>query len=311
MFSANVIARIEDTLRLKQSAGTYFDLICGTSTGGIIAIALGHGIPIGRIVDLYQDRGRDIFPPPRSRNRVFRLLRQLRVPLHDHRVLETALRQEFGSLPFGSSDSRLVVPAVVGPNVQVTVFKTDHHADFRNDWKTPSWEVARATSAAPTFFQGHRFNLDYALDGGLWANNPALCGIAEAVGSYDIALKDIRMLSIGTGNPQPKLSQAKARAGLIGWRDVITTTMYLSTDSIISQARLLLGYEALVRIEPSPEAALIEMDDWEKAFRVLPDEAAAQLTRQLESLKGFFDEPAAPRERHYSIGTSQAETNQQ
>lgn len=310
IFSANVIAQIENVLDLKEPAGAYFDLICGTSTGGIIAIALGLGVPIQRIVDLYQDSGKDIFPPLKSKNRLFRFTRQLRAPLHDHRVLEAALRKEFGSLSFGSSGARLVIPAVIGPNVQVTVFKTDHHPDFKNDWKTPAWEVARATSAAPTFFQGYRFNLDYALDGGLWANNPTLCGIAEAVGSYGTALEDIRVLSIGTGNPQPKLSQAKARAGLIGWRDVITTTMYLSTDSITSQARLLLGYQALSRIEPSADAALIEMDDWQKASRVLPGEAVRQLGNQLEAVRSFFDELAEPRERYYSTAANVTEIRQ-
>jgi patatin-like phospholipase/acyl hydrolase len=210
------------------------------------------------------------------------------------------LKETFGCQNLGQSSSRLLIPAFVGPKAQVAVFKTDHHPDYRRDWKSPAWEVARATSAAPTFFEGHRFNFDFFLDGGVWANNPILLAIVEALSSYDLQLDQVRVLSVGTGNLPPRLKQSTVRAGLIGWRDIISVAMYLSTDTALSQARLLLGHHNVIRVEPSISSAAIELDDWTNARDRLPQDALEQLGPKLSEVMPFLRERVATRERHYT-----------
>jgi hypothetical protein len=291
---------LASNLPAEDKIQDYFDLVAGTSTGGIIAIALGMGVEPHRIRQLYEVDGKKIFPPFWVRNRGMRLAKRLFLPIHNHAALEKALRGELTSLSLGDSSSRLLIPAFVGPSAQVAVFKTDHHPDYRRDWKTPAWEVARATSAAPTFFESHRYNLSYFLDGGVWANNPIMLAIVEAISSYDVSLDQIEVLSVGTGNPPPMLGQNLSRAGLLGWRDIISTAMYLTTDTALSQARLLLGFEKVTRIAPSEKGSAIELDDWSAAKELLPPEAEAELIEKSEQLKRFFVDKVQNRERHYS-----------
>jgi len=300
LFSAKALEELANRLGLPEPLGSYFDLIAGTSTGGIIAIGIGLGKDPSRVSWLYEVRGEKIFPPIRSRLKWVAGLRRLTSSLYDHRELETALREEFQNRWLGESSVRLVIPAFVAPNAQVAVFKTDHHADYQRDWRTPAWEVARATSAAPTFFEGHRFNRDFFLDGGLWANNTIMLATVEAISSYDVSLDQIQVLSIGTGNPQPRIPQTAVRAGMFGWRNVLATAMYLTTDTALSQARLLLGWENVVRIEPTGPGASLGLDDWTGAVRILPDEARRQVLARLPDLEPFFRRTVSGREKHNS-----------
>lgn len=300
LFAAKVVQEIASSFSLRSPFRDYFDLIAGTSTGGIIAIALALGKDPAQISNLYEKRGEKIFPPAWSRFKRLAWARRLRTSLYDHRELERALKDEFGSQILGDSTSRLVIPAFAAPNIQVAVFKTDHHADYKRDWRTSAWEVARATSAAPTYLEGHRHNLDFFLDGGLWANNPVMLAIVEAVSSYDIRLDQIDVLSIGTGNPQPHLPQGAVRWGMFGWRNVIATAMYLTTDTALSQARLLLGWNKVVRVEPTGAGAALELDDWRGAIELMPDEARNKVLTAAPELARFFQKTVNARERHHS-----------
>lgn len=300
IFSASVVDMLAKSAPGGAHVGDYFDLVAGTSTGGIIAIGLGLRRETERILNLYLVEGREIFPPFWSKVPFVGKLKQVLRPLHNQEVLRDALQREFASEWLGDSKSRLLIPAFVGPAAQVAVFKTDHHPDYRLDWQTPAWEVARSTSAAPTFFEGHRFNSSYFLDGGIWANNPIMLAVVEALSTYDISPDQITVLSIGTGNPQPRLSQKAVRAGFVGWRDIISTAMYLTTDTALSQARLMLGHQRIVRMEPSPAAAVIPLNDWTSARDLMPQEAEAAVARTGADVQQFFRQKALPRERHYT-----------
>lgn len=300
IFSAAIIKEITAELNPGHRISDYFDLIAGTSTGGIIAIALGLGIDPQRIFDLYDTKGREIFPPFWTRNSPLRFIRRLRTSLYNYSALERLLRIEFRSSKLGDSSARLLIPAFVAPHAQVAIFKTDHHSDYKRDWQATAWHVARATSAAPTFFEGHRYSGSYFLDGGLFANNPVMLAVVEAMHAYDIQLRQIRVLSIGTGNKRPNLSQAAIRAGMFGWRDAISTAMYLTTDTALSQARHLLGFDAVVRVEPSFEASGIQLDDWTSAHKIMPAEARARFVEQRNMILPFLNDKVAPRERHFT-----------
>lgn len=300
IYTAAVLKQIEARLPRGSLIQEYFDLLTGTSTGGIIAIGLGLGIDAAAICRLYVEDGQTIFPPALTHWRGLRFLRRLSSSLYNEAAIERLLRTEFGEHKLGDSAARLLIPAVVGPRPQIAVFKTDHHPDYRRDWQTPAWEAARATSAAPTYLPGHRYGGDYFLDGGLFANNPIMLAIVEAMHAYDIALNPIRVLSIGTGNAPPKLNQAMIRAGLFGWRNIVATTMYFSTDTAMSQARLLLGIDNVVRLEPSQRGASIALDDWRAARDMLPGEASVNDDSNWSATSVFFEDKVSPRERHHS-----------
>src|SRR5690606_3825831 len=86
-----------------KSIGQYFDLITGTSTGGIIAVAIGMGLPLARILDLYVSQGDVIFPCPAPgwRGKLASCWRHLRRPKHSHQILRTSLEEVMNGRLFG------------------------------------------------------------------------------------------------------------------------------------------------------------------------------------------------------------------
>jgi patatin-like phospholipase/acyl hydrolase len=183
----------------------------------------------------------------------------------------------------------------------VAVFKTDHHQDYRRDWKSEAWQVARATSAAPTFFRAHESGHAFFLDGGLWANNPVLCAVIEALTAYDLSPSQIRVLSIGTGTAAEKLSEARIRAGYIGWWDIIKTAMFLTSDSHHGLASLLVGASSIIRLYPDvTEIPKIELNDWQAAISHLPNQAMLVRNKARGKIDPFFMSKVRARERFYS-----------
>ena len=156
VYTAELIRLCEETFGRGEPLARYFDMIAGTSTGGIIALGLGLGIPTADITAFYRDDGRRIFPPLPRRwpGKARQLWAWLRAPKLMHEELEAALKHRFREHLLGESSTRLVIPAFMMPKTEIAVFKTDHHKDFRNDHLTPMWKVARSTSAAPTYLKG-------------------------------------------------------------------------------------------------------------------------------------------------------------
>lgn len=302
VYTAELVRLCEE--HFGKPAASVFDMIAGTSTGGIIALGLGLGISAAEICAFYRDDGWNIFPPLPSRKlaRLWRLLCAMRGPRLRHEELERALRRRFGDHLLGESTCRLVIPAFMMPKTEIAVFKTDHHEDFLNDHATPMWKVARATSAAPTYLKGleHEESGRIFLDGGVWANNPAMVALVDALTDYDISPDQVRVLSIGTGNAPFSLSRDKVVSGLIAWKEAIKAAMFLTTDNATAQVKLLLGPERCLRIEPTGSDAAIEMDDYNAAFASLPKLAATDFASHQAGIVPFFSETVAQRERHYT-----------
>lgn len=163
-----------------------------------------------------------------------------------------------------------------------------------------AWEAARATSAAPAYFQGHG-EADYVfLDGGVWANNPIMAAVIDALSAYDITREQIEIFSIGTGNTPYEISKFAVRGGLFQWKDIVKGAMFLTTDNAQAQAVLLLGPERILRLEPEGEDAAIELDDWRAAVDRLVPLAEAHYDAHRASIASFFERPVDPRHRFYS-----------
>ncbi|TAM48251.1 MAG: patatin [Gammaproteobacteria bacterium] len=187
----------------------HFDVIAGTSTGGIIALGLGLGLSAREILDFYLNKGPAIFyqyPSPssvwgRARAVTRKWLRRARhvvMPKYDPDRLRQALTEAFGARILGESQTRLVIPAYHALRREVYVFKTSHDPRFQADWKQSVVDVALATAAAPTYFPGHRLPNGAALiDGGIWANNPVGIAAVETVGVLDRDRKRVKILSLG------------------------------------------------------------------------------------------------------------------
>lgn len=110
-----------------------------------------------------------------------------------------------------------MVPAYDLGGQCVHVFKTPHHSRFRRDGRVSMVDVAAATSAAPAYFRAADLEGVRLVDGGVWANNPSVVGIAEALSVFDQPLSAIRLLNIGTMTSREHRSRKLDRAGWARW----------------------------------------------------------------------------------------------
>jgi patatin-like phospholipase/acyl hydrolase len=230
---ARVLQEIETLTGRRIS--DLFDLVSGTSTGGIIALGLvkpADGTPqysAEALLDLYMHRGEDIFPrSPARKIATFFGLADVR---YSAAPLEEMLIEHFGETPLSSALTEIVVPAYDLSAPAPYFFKRSYARELDHTWDVPMRTVARATSAAPTYFDPARLpelehEGDHALvDGGTFANNPAVAAYADAVKLWR-ASAEINVLSIGTGRPPQApgpdvripVSYERARHwGLIRW----------------------------------------------------------------------------------------------
>lgn len=213
LFTAHVLARLEDDLDV--SIRDSFDLIAGTSAGGIIALALGAGLRPAEIVERYEQLVDVVFP--RSRRRWWHLPRRLMRPTYGSIRLRSSLEDVLGDRLLGDSDKRLVVPAWDPARGRVHLFKTPHHERFVRDWKIPMVDVALATSAAPVFLPSANVDGQRLIDGGVWANNPSAVAITEAISSLDVTLSAIRVLNVGTTDEVPDHPPKLHDGGFATW----------------------------------------------------------------------------------------------
>lgn len=289
IFSAALLAAIEDDLQI--SVVDHFDLIAGTSTGGIIALALGLGLRPREILEFYLQEGRAIFP---NRYRTAGL-RQLFRTKFSPAPLAAALRQRFGDRRFGESTKRLVIPAYNLGDDDVYIFRTAHHDRLKRDYKVPAWKVGLSTSAAPTYFPCAREIDDLRLiDGGVWANNPSMVGIVEAQGTLGVALPALRLLSIGTSDPIVHRRDALDHGGFWQWRSAsIDVILRGQTLAAINQATFLLGRDKYLRVNPSVPDGLLTLDGIGRGQDLI-GKAAHHSRREMPMIERLFINHNAP-----------------
>jgi hypothetical protein len=254
-FTAAVLASWEKDTGLHLCE--HFDLIAGTSTGGILAIGLGLGLPAERILQFYRDQGPRIFPITRFTRRFAHSVRQLFRPKFSQAVLRAAMTEAFRAPDgherlFGESRCRLLIPAYDTIRGRIFLFKTAHDERFRYDLDIPAADVALATAAAPTYFQAARIRQHQGagyVDGGVWANNPALAAVVEAVRFLKIPLDRLDVLSLGT-TYAPDSVRDLAGAGLFGWGTrIVRLLMNAQDEAAWKQAMLLVGQEHFLRVD--------------------------------------------------------------
>jgi predicted acylesterase/phospholipase RssA len=213
LFTAHVLARLEEDLGVSVTDS--FDLIAGTSAGGIVALALGAGLCPSEIVTHYADLITTVFPE--RRRRPLRIPNRVRRPAYSADDLRAALTGVLGDRLLGQSTKRLVIPSWDVHNGEVHIFKTPHHERLRRDWRIKMVDVAMATSAAPTFFPSAPVDGVRLIDGGVWANNPSVIAITEARSMLGADLDHMRVLNIGTMDAVSRPAPALDNGGLLAW----------------------------------------------------------------------------------------------
>lgn len=237
-FTAAVLARWESRTGFKVA--DYFDLIAGTSTGGILAIGLGLGINAQDIVEFYRLSGPKIFPADTK----LQELKQSFVHWLDSKFDGTALNEEltkaYANAPRGGeslakSRCRLLIPSYDSYSDQLQLFRTPHFPFQTAAGVSDPVVVAQSTAAAPTYFApvfatGGVAEVK-AIDGGVWANCPGPAALAEAVGNLGIPLDRIRMLSIGTTFNPALYGKSGMSSGAVGWLGRMLKQVFTGDDA--------------------------------------------------------------------------------
>lgn len=257
LFTAHVLARLEQDFRVNVADA--FDLIAGTSAGGIVALCLGVGLSPSEIVAHYEELAKVVFP--RARRRPWRRIRQCTSPLYDAGSLRAVLTDVLGGRKLGDSSKRLVVPAWDVGCGSVHVFKTPHHERLRRDWRIPMVDVAMATSAAPTFFPAAQVDGHRLVDGGVWANNPSVIAVAEAVSMLGAPLPTIRVLNVGTTQSISHHPKRRDKGGFMQWAKCIGPTLVeASSRGGQGTAEHLVGKNNFQRFDALVPGGLYELD---------------------------------------------------
>lgn len=221
LYSANILKHIQKDLLGGAPFSEYFDLVTGTSTGGIIALGLASGHTAEEIVDFYQKYGGEIFPhSPWIVNKI----RMLISNRYSNEKLASCLDAFFDGAKVSDCAMKFCVPAVDTSEGKAVVFKTNNNGTQKRDEGYLLRDVALATSAAPTYLPLHSFDCFSALaDGGLWQNNPSLIGLIEANAS--MGAKAINVLSIGNplSNIKECVANKKMKNGLMTWETKLVT----------------------------------------------------------------------------------------
>ncbi len=298
-FSASALASVED--QCGSSLVDYFDLIAGTSTGGIIALAIAAGIPAKDILGFYLDAGPLIFPPAAGPQHWGRLIASVARPKHAIGPLRAALEGVFASRVMGELRTRVVIPTFSATAGRIRLMKTPHHPRLSRDHSRKLVEVALATSAAPYYLpsftstDGERF-----IDGGVWANDPIAVAVVEAVGYLEVPPESVRVLSIGTTTEPYHVEPGTLKRGFLGLALGLMNGQSLGlltagqASAAQAQARVLLKHaDVIQRIDPVVREGRFRMDRCRDLgeLRGMGQDAATRAMPEIR--RRFLDEMAA------------------
>lgn len=236
--------------------GLGFDLITGTSTGAIVGCALAVGRPMSEVVALYREHGPKIFPHriAGKGSAIYRATQGSRFVREGDKALRDALQGVLGEVTmrdvFDGRGISLSIPAVLMSQHRAWVFKKTPKSGVRDD-RYPLVDVCMATSAAPIYRSLAAIDdpntpggpQQVFADGGLWANNPIMVGLVDAL---TIAAPDraIEIFSLGTC-PRPEgdhLDAESAHRSMLDWTlgaDVAPLSISAQEFAFDHMARLL------------------------------------------------------------------------
>ena len=252
IYPAQMLANIEKELQTR--VGECFDLIVGTSTGAIIGGAAAAGIPMAEIVRLFKEKAPRIFRKKRIGAFFFRS-KYSRLPL------EQVVRECVPNITLGQISKPLMITSSDISTGGVHVFKSryleDLQAPYVRDSQVLLSDAILSSCAAPTFFDPVPVGELLLADGGLWANNPSIIALTEAVSKFRMPIEQVRILSIGTGHAVNLYSRSRSWGFLTGWRrqKLVSYVLGLQSQASENMAKLFLPGSYL-RLDP-------EINDWD------------------------------------------------
>ena len=230
----------------------YFDMLAGTSTGAIIAAALSIKIPAHEILELYMDKGKEIFP--KEHWKLFR-------GKYSTQPLKNELKKIFDDKKMNDARTRLLIPTYNLNTDAVQIFKTPHAVDLYFDKDKKMHEVLLATTAAPIYFSPYKMSGGVYVDGGVGANNPSLIALVEGITRCDWNKEDIVILNIGSVT-SGKQTTGKEKMGLSNFLILQKCFMNAENQYASNICKLIIG-DNYIRIEetvPTGEVALDKVD---------------------------------------------------
>lgn len=302
LFSAQVLAKFENVF--KTNISDQFDLICGTSTGGIIALAASAKIPMSDVVRFYKEKGPIIFAQKRKGfvGQIFLRFKQLCFKgKYDNKELKKALIEVFGSKKISESSNLLCIPAFDIIQANPRVFKKDYNK-FTEDNRKTYVDVALATSAAPTYLPIHRIESSQYVDGGVWANNPSLVGLMEFLYQFadderfdGVDILSISSLEIPQGNVFKRVNRSFLDWGS-GLVDLFSIGQAKNINKLFEflngKFKFQMHYVRVANVSPSPEQIKkLDMDNAsEESLEILQSigDATAVNTKMKKEIEKFF-----------------------
>lgn len=300
---AQILTYVEEKLTEIYGKPTklsdHFDLIAGTSTGGILASIYcfpdKHGKPkysAEEALNLYMENGGKIF------KRQFRWIYTLVGiigPRYNVKNTENIFKKYFGEVRIKESTSHLMVPSIDNLNRNIYFFKS-YKGETNEAHNLLFYDAVRATSAAPSYFKPHHIFIDNKerslIDGGLGINNPTVSAYIEVENLYP-SVKKINVLSIGTAPPKKGISYKKARnwGTATGAPKLFDITLTSMSDAVNYQMTELYNNDNMIgsylRVQPQLFEASGKMDDGSKKNLKRLKEAGL---RSIELYKDKIDE---------------------
>jgi patatin-like phospholipase/acyl hydrolase len=320
LVSALLIAEIEKRLEARGRPGRLadcFHLFAGTSTGGLIALALTRPEPVpgNELAGFYTEDGPHIFH--RGLGRKLTTGWGLFGPKYSAEPLRETILRRIGEARLAESSRDLLVTSYDMTNREPFFFKR-WKALQDPDWNWPVVDAGLSTAAAPTYFPSHEVAGRALVDGGVFAANPTVAAIAEALGRNNdpparLTTDELLVVSIGTGEFSTGFPQSKVSGwGELGWvagggdePPILSAMLGGSSDGTDYWAHMLLNHEP-GKPRPSGETigrgeryyrfqvdlhGAVGMDDAspETLNRVLPEAATALIAERGEDIDAVVD----------------------
>jgi hypothetical protein len=238
LYTATILEGLEADL--GYPIAKKFDLLAGTSIGGILTIALALEIPVTKIKHIFTQNGKSIF---RRHSDPIGFLSNgyLCYSKYTNKGLIDCLIKLFGDKKIGDLKHPIIIPTINYTTGTPQILKTRHHENFKRDYHWKLVDAAMATSAAPYYFPFHKSGEGKFIDGGFVANHPGLFACVEAMKYMNISIENIYQLHIGTLSQKiaAPIGLTSIRSGLSQWQfgkkiiDMIFSCQEQSTSQIV------------------------------------------------------------------------------
>lgn len=323
LFTISLLAQLETIIEKREKRtgvkiGDYFDLITGTSIGGILALGLASGKSARDLQETFEKSAPHIFPAKRFR---FKKWITPFYPIYKSDPLYETVKSMIGeTIKFDDLERRVMITSLNLSTGRPKFFKTPHNPMFTLDGEIKLIDAAMATSAAPTYFKPHFISKlnHYFADGGLVSNNPSFIGIREVLidmkDDFPTAEpKDVKILNIGTLSENycigPKTLSEKCSKGYLGlWGmgerlvlSTMTANQHLQRFMLLRELKVLGISNNYVEIDetiPNEASSDITLDNASQsslnALKGMGEKLGAERYSEVKELRDFFLKTAKP-----------------